>query len=42
MAQGGDPTGTGRGGKSIYGHPFEDEITPELKVPPPSPLSLAF
>mgnify|MGYP003375368667 FL=1 len=22
MIQGGDPTGTGRGGESIYGHPF--------------------
>ena len=22
MAQGGDPTGTGEGGESIYGHPF--------------------
>lgn len=26
MIQGGDPTGTGRGGESIYGQPFEDEI----------------
>jgi cyclophilin family peptidyl-prolyl cis-trans isomerase len=26
-AQGGDPTGTGRGGESIYGEKFEDEIT---------------
>lgn len=26
MIQGGDPTGTGRGGESIYGKPFEDEI----------------
>jgi hypothetical protein len=24
--QGGDPTGTGRGGTSIYGAPFADEI----------------
>lgn len=31
MIQGGDPTGTGRGGDSIYGGPFEDEITKELK-----------
>lgn len=31
--QGGDPTGTGKGGSSIYngGKPFEDEITPRLK-----------
>ena len=25
MIQGGDPTGTGRGGQSIWGRPFEDE-----------------
>jgi cyclophilin family peptidyl-prolyl cis-trans isomerase len=28
---GGDPTGTGKGGASIYGRPFEDEIHEELK-----------
>jgi len=27
MVQGGDPTGTGRGGESVYGEKFEDEIT---------------
>jgi cyclophilin family peptidyl-prolyl cis-trans isomerase len=27
MIQGGDPTGTGRGGESMYGRKFEDEIT---------------
>lgn len=26
MIQGGDPTGTGRGGESVYGHSFEDEF----------------
>ncbi|GAX27639.1 peptidyl-prolyl cis-trans isomerase-like 1 [Fistulifera solaris] len=31
MVQGGDPTGTGRGGESIYGGKFADEITPTLK-----------
>ncbi len=31
MIQGGDPTGTGRGGASIYGKEFEDEIHPALK-----------
>lgn len=31
IVQGGDPTGTGRGGSSIYGKYFNDEITPLLK-----------
>ena len=31
MIQGGDPTGTGRGGASIWGKPFEDELTPQVK-----------
>jgi len=31
MVQGGDPTGTGRGGESIYGGKFQDEITRNLK-----------
>lgn len=30
VIQGGDPTGSGRGGDSIYGGPFEDEIHPDL------------
>ena len=30
MIQGGDPEGTGMGGQSIWGHPFEDEFSPEL------------
>jgi len=29
MIQAGDPTGTGRGGESIYGGKFEDEISTE-------------
>ncbi|MFH1239538.1 MAG: peptidylprolyl isomerase [bacterium] len=27
MIQGGDPTASGRGGQSIWGKPFEDEVT---------------
>lgn len=28
MIQSGDPTGTGRGGESLWGEPFEDEFKP--------------
>lgn len=41
MIQGGDPTGTGRGGESIWGKPFEDEIVPELKHDSEGILSMA-
>lgn len=41
MIQGGDPTGTGRGGKSIYGDKFEDEITKQLKHTGAGILSMA-
>ncbi len=30
MIQGGDPTGTGRGGSSIWGKPFDDEYAPNV------------
>jgi peptidyl-prolyl cis-trans isomerase B (cyclophilin B) len=30
MIQGGDPTGTGMGGESSFGHEFEDEFSNEL------------
>src|SRR4029077_12729962 len=32
MIQGGDPTGTGRGGQSAWGGRFEDEIKPTTEV----------
>lgn len=32
IVQGGDPTGTGKGGSSIYGGMFEDEIVDVLRV----------
>jgi len=41
MVQGGDPTGTGRGGTSVYGGTFEDEITPTLKHTGAGILSMA-
>ncbi|GAB0133514.1 heme binding [Epichloe bromicola] len=41
MVQGGDPTGTGRGGSSIYGDKFEDEIDPSLKHTGAGILSMA-
>ncbi|KAJ6788168.1 hypothetical protein PWT90_09088 [Aphanocladium album] len=41
MIQGGDPTGTGRGGSSIYGDKFADEISPALKHTGAGVLSMA-
>ena len=41
MVQGGDPTGTGRGGESIFGSKFADEIKRELKHTGAGILSMA-
>jgi peptidylprolyl isomerase len=41
MIQGGDPTGTGRGGESIWGKPFADEVSPEVKFDKPGILAMA-
>lgn len=41
MVQGGDPTGTGRGGSSIYGEKFADEIDDTLKHAGAGVLSMA-
>ena len=41
MIQGGDPTGTGRGGSSIYGATFADEIVPGLNHTGAGILSMA-
>src|SRR5690606_35565420 len=41
MVQCGDPTGTGRGGQSIWGKPFKDECTPELKFDRVGMLAMA-
>ncbi|MEG8946024.1 peptidylprolyl isomerase [Rosettibacter firmus] len=41
MIQGGDPTGTGMGGASIYGGPFEDEFSVSLRHDSPGILSMA-
>ncbi|CAK8675617.1 peptidyl-prolyl cis-trans isomerase-like 1 [Clavelina lepadiformis] len=41
MIQGGDPTATGRGGASIYGPQFDDEIHRDLKHTGAGILSMA-
>ncbi|MBA3721042.1 MAG: peptidylprolyl isomerase [Parachlamydiaceae bacterium] len=41
MVQGGDPTGTGRGGKSIWDKPFEDEVSSTVKFDKPGILAMA-
>jgi peptidylprolyl isomerase len=41
MIQGGDPTGTGSGGKSLWGAKFADEFSPELRFDRPGLLAMA-
>lgn len=41
MIQGGDPTGTGRGGESIWKKPFEDEVVTQVKFDRPGLLAMA-
>lgn len=41
MVQTGDPTGTGTGGKSIWGSDFKDEFVPSLKHDRPYTVSMA-
>lgn len=41
MIQGGDPTGTGRGGQSLWGKPFADECDPSLSFDRKGLLAMA-
>ncbi|EGF80539.1 hypothetical protein BATDEDRAFT_30088 [Batrachochytrium dendrobatidis JAM81] len=41
MIQGGDPTGTGKGGESVWGSPFPDEFKPNLTHSSRGLLSMA-
>ncbi len=41
MVQGGDPTASGMGGESIWGKPFEDEVTPDVKFDKAGLLAMA-
>ncbi|MCX5703684.1 MAG: peptidylprolyl isomerase [Candidatus Omnitrophica bacterium] len=41
MLQGGDPTGTGRGGESIWGKPFEDEVVSNVQFDSSGILAMA-
>ncbi len=41
MIQGGDPTGTGMGGQSIWGKPFGDECAPNVKFDRQGLLAMA-
>jgi len=41
MIQGGDPTGTGAGGESIWGKPFADEVSPSVQFDKVGLLAMA-
>ncbi len=41
MIQGGDPTGTGRGGNSLWGRPFKDEVSNGLSFNKKGLLAMA-
>ena len=41
MIQGGDPTGTGAGGESIWAEPFGDEISPNVQFDKAGLLAMA-
>ena len=41
MIQSGDPTGTGRGGESIWGKPFADEVKEDIKFDHKGILAMA-
>lgn len=41
MIQGGDPSGNGTGGESIWGKPFQDECKAEVKFDKPGILAMA-
>lgn len=41
MIQGGDPTGTGMGGSSVWGKPFNDEFNANVKFDEPGMLAMA-
>ena len=41
MVQGGDPTGTGRGGESLWGGTFDDEFSPKVRFDRKGLLAMA-
>ena len=41
MIQGGDPTGTGRGGESLWGKAFNDEFSTKVNFDKPGVLAMA-